>query len=158
MTASRVAAIASSLALGSLAVACARRPAETGEPGAGTRVHDASIAAEAGADAGAGASAPLPSLDDLADAGAPGARPFHRAELVLDGGASVALPEPERDLCVRALVAAERPIAVEIRGIGRSTAGGWVPDDGPVCLRRGERAAVSLSGSGLARLVVYRSP
>lgn len=138
--------------------ACARRPAEAGEPGQIPRVQDASIAtAEAGV-TDAEATPALPSLDDLADAGDPGARPWHRAELELGGDAAVPLPEPERDVCVRVRVAASRPVAVEIRGIRRTTANGWVPEDGPACLRRGERASVALSGTGTARVVVYRSP
>lgn len=125
----------------------------------------AASASSAPVDAGAEARAPvaLATLAELAELAAEppaGAREWDRAELALvDGRASRDLPSPDRDLCVRVAYAADAPVEVTFASARARGARGFAPEDGLACLRRGERAALTVSGSAArARVVVFRLP
>jgi hypothetical protein len=101
-----------------------------------------------------GASEPLPSLEELAARGASEA-PLMRERLRIEHAAPRSEElRAERDLCVRALYAASRPVRVwfadeggQRRGEVASGTGGAVPPRGPACVRKGEALRLVVEGA-----------
>jgi hypothetical protein len=128
-------------------------------------------APDAGADTGGGASsAPsdgYASLDALAARG-PTEAPLMR-ELLRVERASPRSPDlrADKDLCLRALFAAERPVRAWFsdstgasRGEIASGTSGSVPPRGPVCAAKGEalHLVVESSNGAAARAVIFAAP
>ena len=128
----------------------------------------ATIVMDAGAEAAADAGEPLPSLEVLSARGPTEAPGMHVAALVPD-----ALHAPEiradKDVCLRALYAANRPVRAwledetkTVRGdVAPAATSGLVPPRGPACARKGEAMKLVFdSGSDplAARAVIWMAP
>lgn len=108
----------------------------------------------------ASAAPALAELAELARDGPEGSREWDRAEIALvDGRAARELPSPDGDVCVRVAYAADGPVDVALASARARGTRGLLPEDGLACLRRGERASVTVTGAARrARVVVFRSP
>jgi hypothetical protein len=110
-----------------------------------TRASDAGVSLDAETRPDGGNAEALASLEELAARG-PSEAPLMRERLRLEHAASGATElRAERDLCVRALYTAARPVRIwfadergQRRGEIASGTGGAIPPRGPTCVRRGE--------------------
>ena len=129
------------------------------------------LVSDAGADGAAdgGAADGLPSLDAIAARGATDA-PLMREMLRVERAAPRS-PDvrADRDLCVRALFAASRPVrawfadeAGNARGEVAAGASGAIPPRGPACAKKGESLHLVVEGEGAgdvaARAVLFAAP
>ena len=118
-------------------------------------------------DAGASTAADgMPSLEALAARGPTDAPLMH--ELLRAAQARPRSPDvvAERDLCVRATIAASRPVRVHLadgagneRGEALSGEAGVVPPRGPACVKKGESLHLVVEGGdGVVRAVLFGAP
>lgn len=104
----------------------------------------------------------------IADSGSiwPGSRVLDQKEAALEDGhpLSLALAPNERDVCYRAFAKGLDVVDVSLvtesgdvlaRAKGKDAA---IGEKGPVCLRKGSKATVTVGGSSRVRLVVRASP
>ncbi len=141
----------------------ARAPAPTPKQSAPA---DAGAPPTAARDAGD----PVPSLETLAERGPSDAPLMREVQRVADASRPIELRAPtDRDVCVRAIYAASRPVRAWIEDDGKTPRGdvapaaatGLVPPKGPACARRGERLRLVIDGGSdpiVARAVVWQAP
>jgi hypothetical protein len=158
-----------------LAFGCGGAARAPAQPAPSAR--DAGVALGAEGPRDGGTAEALPSLDELAARG-PSEAPLMRERLRVERAAPRSEEvRAERDLCVRALYAATRPVRVwfadaggQRRGEVASGTGGAVPPRGPACARKGEalrlvvEGALPAGGPGAeagepaARAVIFAAP
>ena len=147
------------LAFALLACACgaaAREPAR-GQATPGKASPAASSSARGAGPLGPDAADAFESLEARWAAAVPGMRPLARREAGLE---RVELARAEsHDLCVRVAFEASDPVVASLHGgdgtvLATSTeqAGGLVPDQGPVCVRKGDTIQASARGPSTARV------
>jgi hypothetical protein len=136
----------------------------------GTRTATSPASArDAGADATADAGTRLATLDEIAARGASEAPLMHETMRVEGtvGKKPLAETRADKDICVRALFEASKPVRVAIaddtgakRGDVASAASGAAPPRGPACAKKGETLRVVGEGDDgtTVRVVVFVSP
>lgn len=143
-----------------LLVGCGRRPAELAKtPPAGAPSAPASSAATRPTIIDS-----LPSLDALAARG-PTVAPLMREALRAADAKTKPEVKPDRDTCVRAAIAATKPVKAffaDAKGAPRGDAfdgtEGVVPPNGPACVKRGDVVRLIVEGDASARAVVFAAP
>jgi ABC-type glycerol-3-phosphate transport system substrate-binding protein len=150
------------LACGAQAVRHASGPSA---PRADAGVDGAASAASAASDVDA--SPPVDPLNALAaakDAVAPGMREVERRHVELADGGLLDLPAPAVDTCFRVALAAKEIVDVsfvDASGASLADARGTSPRlgaRGPVCVRKGQIAKVTIRGTGAVDAVIWASP
>jgi hypothetical protein len=115
--------------------------------------------------ADAGERAPVESLDALATRGAGEVALMREAQRVADASKPYEL-RADKDVCVRALFAADRPVKAWIedeskapRGdVAAASTSSLVPPKGPACAKKGETLKLVIEGATTARAVIWQSP
>ena len=143
-----------------LVAACGGAPAEP------AKTPDGAARSAAGKPAPSTASAAdlLPSLDVLAARG-PTLAPLMREALRVPDAKTKPELKPERDTCVRAVIAASGPVKVFFadakstpRGDAFEGSEGIVPPNGPACVKGGDVVRLVVEGDAAARAVVFAAP
>lgn len=107
---------------------------------------------------------PLPSLDGLAARG-PTLAPLMREALRVADAKTKPELRPEKDTCVRAVIAASAPVKAYFadaksapRGDAFEGTEGAVPPNGPACVKGGDVVRLVVEGDAAARAVVFAAP
>lgn len=117
-------------------------------------------------DATVDAGQPVESLDSLATRGESEIALMREAQRVADASKPYELRAADRDVCVRALFAADRPAKAWFEDEAKAPRGdvapasttSLVPPKGPACARKGETLKLVVEGATTARAVVWQSP
>lgn len=113
----------------------------------------------------AGTGEPHESLDALATRGAGEVALMREAQRVADASKPWEL-RADKDVCVRALFAADRPVKAWFEDESKSPRGdvapasisSLVPPKGPACAKKGETLKLVIEGAIVARAVIWQSP
>ena len=107
---------------------------------------------------------PLPALDALAARG-PTLAPLMREALRVADAKTKPELRPEKDTCVRAVIAASAPVKAYFadaqstpRGDAFEGTEGVVPPNGPACAKGGDVVRLVVEGDAAARAVVFAAP
>ena len=108
---------------------------------------------------------PVESTDSLAARGANEIASMREAQRVADASKPVEL-RADKDICVRAIFAADRPVKAWMEDESKAPRGdvveasrsSLVPAKGPACARKGETLRLVIEGATAARAVIWQSP
>jgi hypothetical protein len=108
---------------------------------------------------------PVESVDSLAVRGAVEIASMRESQRVADATKPFEL-KADKDICIRALFAADHPVKAWLEDDSKSPRGdvveasksSLVPAKGPACARKGETLKLVIEGAATARAVIWQSP